>query len=326
MGAYASEVVRLAQSWVGLKESDGSYKKIIDIYNKYTGKRPRNVKMQYGWAWCACTWSALAIKLGYTNVMPIEISCQELIKAAIKMGIWVENDNYIPNPGDGVLYDWDDSGKGDCTGWADHIGVVETVNKNSGYFVVIEGNYKDAVKRRTVSINGRFIRGFITPKYDEEKETVPKFDDTNKKINEIVHEVIAGKWGSGDIRKNGLEKAGYDYKEVQTMVNFILNCHVCDVNHSEQEQPIAKRVTATCKAKYEDVSTCGTYETTANLYCRNDAGTNKKAICKIPKGTSVQCYGYYSIDTSKQKWLYIRVILDGIQYIGFSHSKYLKKR
>ena len=41
--------------------------------------------MEYSWPWCACTWSALAIKLGYTDIMPIEISCPELIIAAKKM-------------------------------------------------------------------------------------------------------------------------------------------------------------------------------------------------------------------------------------------------
>lgn len=325
MGAYRSEVVRLAQSWIGLKESDGSYKKIIDTYNRYDGKFPRNIKMQYGWAWCACTWSAIAIKLGYTNVMPIEISCQELIKAAEKMGVWVEKDSYIPQPGDAILYDWDDTGKGDCTGWADHVGIVESASKESGYIVVIEGNYKDAVKRRTIAINGRYIRGFITPKYSEEKETVPVSSNKNKTYYELAHEVITGKWGTGDIRKNALEKAGYNYKEVQTMVNYILNGHICDVNKTEQEQPIKKRVKATVLPKYDNPSLAGTFETTANLYCRNDVGTNKKALCKIPKGTKVMCGGEYGIDSAKTNWLYIQVILDGVQYTGYSCSKYLKR-
>lgn len=98
-------VVNLVNSWLGKNESDGSYKSIIDIYNSFTGAFPRGTKMQYGWAWCACTWSALAIKLGYISIMPIEISCFYLIEAAKKMGIWVEDDAYVPSPGDAVLYD-----------------------------------------------------------------------------------------------------------------------------------------------------------------------------------------------------------------------------
>ena len=79
MAYLRQKVLDLAESWVGKKESDGSFKSIIDIYN--TQKTfPRNVKMQYNWAWCACTWSALAIKLGYTAIMPVEISCYYIIE------------------------------------------------------------------------------------------------------------------------------------------------------------------------------------------------------------------------------------------------------
>lgn len=327
MAAYRSEVIKLARSWIGLKESDGSYKKIIDVYNSFGGKLPRNLKMQYGWSWCACTWSAIAIKLGYTDIMPIEISCGELIKAAEKMGIWVENDAYIPQPGDGILYDWDDSGKGDCTGWPDHVGVVEEVNKESGYITVIEGNYKDSVKRRTISINARYIRGFIVPKYSKEKESALK--DENSSIHDsdwhIAHEVIAGKWGIGDARKKKLEKAGYVYEDVQRLVNHILNGCTCEAAHTESEQPIEKRVKATCLPKHDNPSLCGEYETKSNLYCRNDIGTNKKALCKIPKGTKVTCEGDYGLDSNYQPWLWIRVVLDGVQYTGYSCGAYLKR-
>ena len=90
----------------------------------------------YGWAWCACTWSALAVKLNYLAIMPIEISCYYLIEAAKKMGAWQENDDYIPEPGDAILYDWQDSGTGDNTGNPDHVGTVTYVNRDSGYTTV----------------------------------------------------------------------------------------------------------------------------------------------------------------------------------------------
>lgn len=167
--------------------------------------------MQYSWSWCACTWSALAIKLGYTDIMPIEISCGELINAAKKMGVWVEDDSYTPKPGDAVLYDWDDNGKGDNIGWPDHVGVVEEVMSKS--FIVIEGNFKDSVSRRQMMINGRYIRGFITPRYDEE---------TKKTLKQVAKEVIAGLWGNGEERKAKLKTAGYDPEKVQKKVNELL--------------------------------------------------------------------------------------------------------
>src|SRR5574344_159800 len=173
MSYSRQKVVDLVESWEGRKESNGTHKYIIDIYNGHS-PLPRNTKMQYSWAWCACTWSALAIKLGYTPIMPIEISCYYLIEQAKKMGCWQENDAYVPSPGDAVLYDWDDNGVGDNKGNPDHVGTVIYVNKASGYMVVMEGNYSNAVKRRTISLNGKYIRGFITPKYTSNTVSTPE--------------------------------------------------------------------------------------------------------------------------------------------------------
>lgn len=318
-------VVDLVKSWEGKKESNGTYKSIIDIYNGYKGKLPRGLKMQYDWSWCACTWSALAIKLGYTDIMPIEISCGNLIEEAKKKDVWKENDAYVAQPGDAVLYDWDDNGKGDNTGWPDHIGTIIETHKDAGYFVVMEGNYSDSVKKRTLSINGKYIRGFITPKYDNNAVSTPK-QEGGKDVKTIAHEVIAGTWGTGDERKKALEKAGYNYAEVQKTVNQILNSNAAVTTNKVQDknQKVSKKVTATCAAKKFDKSLAGTYKTTADLYCRNDAGTNKKALCLIPKGTKVQCFGYYNV-SGNSKWLYIQFTIDGVQYTGFSSCNYLKR-
>ena len=49
-------------------------------------------------------------------------------------------------------------------------------------------------------------------------------DDSDKKsIDELAQEVIDGKWGDGEDRKNRLEKAGYNYDAVQDRVNEILS-------------------------------------------------------------------------------------------------------
>ena len=43
--------------------------------------------------------------------------------------------------------------------------------------------------------------------------------DRKKTVREIAQEVIDGKWGSGQDRKNRLHAAGYDYAEIQAEVN-----------------------------------------------------------------------------------------------------------
>ena len=172
MSCTRSKYVAQMQAWVGLKESNGSHKKIIDIYNTIN-PLPVGYKLKYTDAWCAGTVSAAAQVCKATDIIPCECSCPRMITLAQKKGIWVENDAHVPKPGDIVLYDWDDSGNGDNKGGSDHVGVVEKVSGNS--ITVIEGNYSNAVKRRTLKVNGRYIRGYIVPKYDaEETKTVVK--------------------------------------------------------------------------------------------------------------------------------------------------------
>ena len=170
MGKYASKMVELAQSWVGIKEGSTGHKEILAIYNSQN-PLPRGYKMTTKDAWCAATTTALAVKLGYTDIVPCECSCTRLISIAKDMGIWVENESITPTPGMLCLYDWDDNGKGDNTGNPEHIGIVESVG--GGQFVVIEGNYDNAVKRRTLTVNGKYLRGFIAPKYDAETDVKP---------------------------------------------------------------------------------------------------------------------------------------------------------
>lgn len=43
-----------------------------------------------------------------------------------------------------------------------------------------------------------------------------------KSVEDIAKEVIAGKWGNGNERKNKLEKAGYNYNKVQEKVDELL--------------------------------------------------------------------------------------------------------
>lgn len=319
MKTSRNAVVNLVNSWLGKNESDGSYREIVNIYNSFKGQFPRGIKMKYEWAWCACTWSALAIKLGYTNIMPIEISCGYLIEAAKRMGCWKENDSYIPKAADAILYDWDDSGNGENTAWPDHVGVVVEVHKDAGYLVVVEGNYGNAVKKRTLSINGRYIRGFITPAYDEEIVSAPVLEP-GQDLATIAREVISGKWGNGDSRKKKLETHGYNYAAIQKKVNEILNGSVV----TPTKPAIGKEVTATCYAQKYDKGMVGIFRTVSDLYLRNDAGTNKKALVVIPENTEVRCYGYYN-ESNGVKWPYVQFTLNGVKYTGFCCGTYLKQ-
>lgn len=262
MGRYASEVVNQAKAWIGKKESNGSHKEIIDIYNTQN-PLPRNYKVSYNDAWCATFVSAVAVKLGYTTIIPTECSCERMIELFRALDCWIEDESVTPAPGWIIFYDWQDSsGKKDGKGWSDHVGIVEKVS--GGKITVIEGNNSDAVKRRTLAVNGQYIRGYGVPRYDKEpvemyrvrktwadaKSQIGAYNildnakskaDKNpgynvydssgkcvytpvvkKTVEELAREVIAGKWGVGLNRKRKLTEAGYDYSAVQKRVNEIL--------------------------------------------------------------------------------------------------------
>ena len=155
-------VISIAVSWYGKKEADGSHRSIIDLYNGHT-PLARGYKVRYTDAWCATYGSAVAIAAGYADIIPTECGCGQMIAAFRAMNRWVENDAYIPSPGDYIFYDWDDTGAGDCTGWPEHVGIVISVSGD--VIKVIEGNKDDAVGYREIKVNGRYIRGYGVPDY-----------------------------------------------------------------------------------------------------------------------------------------------------------------
>ena len=217
-----NEIVKLAQSWVGRNEADGTHKYIIDIYNAHK-PLARNYKVKYTDSWCATTISALAIKLDMVDIIPKECGCQQMIALFKKIGCWTENKDYRPNIGDIVFYDWEGNG------WSDHVGVVEKVT--GSVITVIEGNYKNSVARRRIAIGSRDICGYGLPKYK-----VHTSASSTKNIDAIAKEVIEGKWGSGDDRKKRLIASGYDYNAVQVLVNQMLSggCYKAYTGQSKQ--------------------------------------------------------------------------------------------
>ena len=220
MSIYAKNIVDQAKKWIGKKESDGSHKEIIDLYNSHK-PLARGYAVKYPDSWCATFVSAVAIACKATCIIPTECGCEKMIELFKKLGSWVEDENRTPNPGDIIFYDWQDNGSGDNKGWSDHVGIVETVK--DGKITVIEGNYNDKVARRTIAVNAKTIRGYAVPKYDKEPVVAPKPVTPTKTIDEVAREVINGKWGNGADRKAKLEKAGYNYSEVQAKVNAILS-------------------------------------------------------------------------------------------------------
>lgn len=184
--------VKQAQKWLGLRKDNGTYKIILDTYNNHT-PLPRGYRVKTSDQWCATFVSACAIASGYD--IPLECSCQKMIEGFKNRGGWIENDNYIPAPGAVIFYDWDDDGKGDDTGWADHVGIVESCNGKT--IVVIEGNKGGAVARRTIAVGARYIRGFGLgiPKPEQITEPIKEKEPVNYLRGLVMPELKEGSTG-----------------------------------------------------------------------------------------------------------------------------------
>lgn len=164
------KILNVARNWIGCKESNGSHKQIIDVYNAYT-PLARNYKVKYNDSWCMAFISACFIKAGLAALCPLECSCGNAITKAKEMGIWQENDDITPSVGDLIMYDWDKK-----DGWPEHVGIVEAISGNQ--ITVIEGNKSDAVARRTIAVGNASIRGYIHPKYNEATTVIPPSQPT----------------------------------------------------------------------------------------------------------------------------------------------------
>ena len=156
------KLVLTAEQHLGRNEADGSHQRIVDQYNRYSPS-PRGYTLTYEDNWCAAFGSAAALEAGLSDWIPVECSCEQQILLFDKVGDWEENDCYLPKPGDYIFYVWDEWRDGDCTAWANHVGIV--VDTFGPVIKVIEGNKDDAVGYRYIFLNDITIRGFGLPDY-----------------------------------------------------------------------------------------------------------------------------------------------------------------
>ena len=214
MSVSASTVLTEARKLIGTVMGTTAHHNIVDLYNS-TKPLPVGYKAKYTDDWCDITVSVIGIKSGATDLIGRECGVQRHIDIFKSKGIWIEDGKITPKPADIVCFNWDDTTQPN-DGWADHIGIVESVS--NGVITTIEGNYGRQVKRRTMPVGWGYIRGYARPAYGSQAST-----NTGKKSDEeIAKEVINGTWGNDPQRKAALTKAGYDPKAVQAKVAELL--------------------------------------------------------------------------------------------------------
>ncbi|MSS13773.1 CHAP domain-containing protein [Lachnospiraceae bacterium Oil+RF-744-WCA-WT-11] len=163
----AGKILDIYRSWIGYSEANGKHKKIVDLYNSHK-PLARGYAVKYSDSWCDTCLSAAFIKAGaVTLIGGTECGVEEHIKIFKKSGIWIEDGTITPKMGDIIVYNWDQKTQPN-DGYADHIGIVESVSGNM--ITTIEGNYKDAVGRRVIPVGWGYIRGYARPRYAAEAQ------------------------------------------------------------------------------------------------------------------------------------------------------------
>ena len=229
VGRTAQDYIDVFRSWIGFSEANGKHKQIIDLYNSHK-PLARGYAVQYSDAWCDTTVSAAAIKAGMVDLIGTECGCEEHVKIFKQKGIWIEDGTITPKPGYIIVYNWDKAFQPN-DGYSDHIGVVELVSGNQ--ITIIEGNRNDAVSRRTIPVGWGYIRGYAAPRYETGTQAKPEKQVYD--LDAVARDVIAGKYGNGDERKQALAAEGYSYTAVQQRVNELLRGNAKPVDILAQE-------------------------------------------------------------------------------------------
>ena len=161
--AVRDAFVAAATAKLGMNEKDGSHKAIIDQYNAHE-PLAQGYPVKYDDEWCATFVSAMAIEQGLTDIIPTECSCERQINLFKDLDRWEEDDAYVPLPGDIIYYRLGNEDTGDCTKWANHVGIV--IGTCDGKIRVIEGNNGGIVAYRTLPVDDPIIRGFALPDFE----------------------------------------------------------------------------------------------------------------------------------------------------------------
>ena len=189
------KIVNIMRSWVGCHQGDKIHHSIIDTYNKIR-PLPMGYRLSYSEPWCAATVSAAGYLAGMQDIVFPHMNCGYLVSLFNNAGRWVEDDSYVPKPGDLVIYYWKDNGYGDCNEHASHVGMVE--NCDGKKFTVIEGNMgaNSVCGRRTMEVNGKYIRGFCCPDY---KSIATEEEDENMKRYHTFEEIP--EWAKPEVKE-----------------------------------------------------------------------------------------------------------------------------
>lgn len=213
--------------------ANSELRQFLEQAKSYIGKDGTYVcqtklKLGYITEWCAYSVSAIMQDCGFIGkyIKQIEGGAGTIPRFSDgKYGTWFRKGDKAPQAGDLIFFRY--GGSYTDKYHADHVGIVESLSGNT--ITTLEGNVEgksgnwaatSTFKRKTRYLNDNSVYAFYRPNW---KVDTSSGSTVSKSIETIAKEVLAGKWGNGEARKNAITKAGYDYAKVQTKVNELLS-------------------------------------------------------------------------------------------------------
>lgn len=149
-----NKILQILSGEIGYKEGAGNSNKYSkELYSKNQ-------------EWCTDYIRWGMIKAGVGDLFPVSSYVPTVAEWFDKKGQYKNSKayrgNYIPIPGDLILFDYNRNTT------SDHIGIVEKVEGNKVH--TIEGNKDNMVKRCTYDMASKDIRAYCVPAYPEEKK------------------------------------------------------------------------------------------------------------------------------------------------------------
>lgn len=154
-------ILRAAASLVGVRGGSAAHHQLVNDYNSVR-PLPVGYAVKNSDDWCDIFVTTVFQREGLSGLIGRECGVERHIQIFKRLGIWNEDGTITPKAGDIITFNWDQNSQQN-NGFADHIGIVESVS--NGFIHTIEGNSNDQVRRNTYRIGHGNIRGFASPRY-----------------------------------------------------------------------------------------------------------------------------------------------------------------
>ena len=154
-------ILRAAASLVGVRGGSAAHHQLVNDYNSVR-PLPVGYAVKNSDDWCDIFVTTVFQREGLSGLIGRECGVERHIQIFKRLGIWNEDGTTTPKAGDIITFNWDQNSQQN-NGFADHIGIVESVS--NGIIHTIEGNSNNQVRRNTYRIGHGNIRGFATPRY-----------------------------------------------------------------------------------------------------------------------------------------------------------------